>query len=132
MNSAEILAFAEHFVMSIQRGDTAAVRACYAPHAKIWHNTDHVEQTVDKNIELVKWLHRTLTNVRYRVLKRVALADGFLQTHVLEGTRADGSRFNLDACVIITLENDLIVRLDEYIDSAQTIAATSRPEAARG
>jgi ketosteroid isomerase-like protein len=132
MTSAETLAFAEHFVMSIQRGDTDAVRACYAPHAKIWHNTDHVEQPVDKNIELVKWLHRTLTNVRYRVLTRVALPNGFLQTHVLEGTRADGSAFNLDACVIITMENGLIVRLDEYLDSAQTVAATSRPAASGG
>jgi ketosteroid isomerase-like protein len=129
MNSAETLAFAEHFVMSIQRGDADAVRACYAPGAKIWHNTDNVEQTVDKNIELVKWLHRTLKNVNYRVVRRVALDNGFLQTHVLEGTRADGSRFKLDACVIITMEKGLITRLDEYIDSAQTIAATSRPAA---
>ena len=124
MTPAEILAFAEHFVMSIQRGDTAAVRACYAPHAKIWHNTDHIEQTVDKNIELVKWLHRTLTNVRYRILTRVALPNGFLQTHVLEGTRKDGSAFNLDACVIITMKDGKITRLDEYLDSAQTLPKT--------
>ena len=126
MNSAETLAFAEHFMISIQRGDTDAVRACNAPGATIWHNTDHVEQTVDKTIEAVKCLHRALKNVNYRVTRRVAFESGFLQTHVLEGTRADGSALRLDACVIITVEEGLIRRLDEYIDSAQTMAPAAR------
>jgi ketosteroid isomerase-like protein len=130
MTPAEILAFADHFVKSIERGDTAAVRACYAPDGKIWHNTDHLEQSVDQNIARVEWLGRTLTNPHYRILRRVALPDGFLQQHVLEGIRADGQRFELDACVIVTMANGVITRLDEYLDSAQTVAAVTAKSAA--
>ena len=130
MRAEDILAFAEHFVTSIERGDTAAVRACYAPDAKIWHNTDGVEQTVDQNIERVKWLVSTLPDCHYRILRRVALENGFLQTHVLEGTRPGGERFRLDACVIVTMANGVITRLDEYLDSAQTYAAVANRSSA--
>jgi ketosteroid isomerase-like protein len=122
VNSAEILAFAEHFVTSIERGDVAAVRACYAPDARIWHNSDGLEQTVEQNMKMVKWLTRTYSNPHYRILRRVALEDGFLQMHVLEATRADGRPFRLDACVVVKMQDGVITRLDEYLDSAQATA----------
>jgi ketosteroid isomerase-like protein len=48
MTPQEHLDFAERFVAAIQAGDTDAVRACYAPDAKLWHNSDGIEQTVDQ------------------------------------------------------------------------------------
>ena len=87
MTEAETLAFAERFVHAIQVGDVPAVRACYAPGAKIWHNTDDVEQTVDDNVKVLEWFMRKLPDRHYRVLRREALKDGFLQQHVLEAAR---------------------------------------------
>jgi ketosteroid isomerase-like protein len=120
MTDVDFLAFAEHFVTSIERGDAAAVRACYAPDAKLWHNTDGIEQTVDQNMKLLDWYIKTMTNRHYRILRRVALADGFMQMHVLEATQPDGAPFKLDACVVVQMKNGVITRLDEYLDSAQT------------
>jgi hypothetical protein len=37
----------------VERGDVATVEACYAPGAKIWHNFDEYEQTVDENVALL-------------------------------------------------------------------------------
>ena len=125
MKADEILAFAEHFVTSIERGDVDAVRACYHPDAKLWHNTDNVEQTVDQNMKLLDWYVKNMTNRQYRILRRTALEDGFLQMHVLEATRPDGQAFKLDACVVVKIENGLITRLDEYLDSAQTATLRS-------
>ncbi len=119
MTEAETLEFAERFVNAIQTGDVATVRACYAPGAKIWHNTDNVEQTVDDNIRVLDWFIAKLPDRNYRVLRRVALPDGFLQQHVLEATLPDGTAWTMDACVVIRMENGLITRLDEYLDSAQ-------------
>jgi ketosteroid isomerase-like protein len=119
VTEAETLEFAERFVNAIQTGDVATVRACYAPGAKIWHNTDNVEQTVDENIRVLDWFIAKLPDRNYRVLRRVALPDGFLQQHVLEATLPDGTAWTMDACVVIRMENGLITRLDEYLDSAQ-------------
>ncbi len=122
MTPQEYLDFAERFVGAIQTGDTATVRACYAPDAKLWHNTDGIEQTVDQNMRVLDWFIRTLPDRNYRVVRREALKDGFLQQHVLEATLPDGTKWAMDACVVVRIENGLIARLDEYLDSAQGAA----------
>jgi ketosteroid isomerase-like protein len=122
---AEILAFADRFIDAIERGDVEAVRACYAPDARIWHNTDKVEQTVEQNLKSVAWFGRKLPKRNYRVLRREALKDGFLQQHVLEAEMPDGGLWSLSACVVVRMQGGLITRLDEYIDSAETVALSA-------
>lgn len=119
MTEQEILAFAKKFVDAIQAGDVPTVRDCYAPDAKLWHNTDNIEQTVDQNMKVLGWFINNLPDRNYRVLRREALSDGFLQQHVLEATLPDGSLFKMSACVVVRVENGVITRLDEYLDSAE-------------
>jgi ketosteroid isomerase-like protein len=119
MQSNEVLAFAERFVDAIEGGDVEAVRACYAPDAKIWHNNDGLEQTVDQNIKVLNWFMRKLPDRKYRIVRREALSDGFLQQHVLEATLPDGRPFKMSACCVIRMQDGVITRLDEYIDSAE-------------
>jgi ketosteroid isomerase-like protein len=125
MNEQDILAFADRFIDAIERGDVDAVRACYAPDAKIWHNIDGVEQTVEQNLKSVAWFGRKLPDRRYRVGRREALKDGFLQQHVLEATLPDGQPWSLSACVVVRMRDGRITRLDEYIDSAETLALSA-------
>ncbi|KQW70790.1 ketosteroid isomerase [Phenylobacterium sp. Root77] len=122
MQSNEVLAFAERFVSAIEGGDVEAVRACYAPDAKIWHNNDGLEQTVDQNIKVLNWFMRKLPDRQYRIVRREALSDGFLQQHVLEATLPDGRPFKMSACCVIRMKDGVITRLDEYIDSAEAAA----------
>lgn len=119
MTPQETLDFAERFVTAIQTGDVDTVRACYHPDAKLWHNTDNIEQTVDQNMKVLDWFIRTLPDRNYRVVRREALPDGFLQQHVLEATLPDGTKWAMDACVVIKIEDGKITRLDEYMDSAR-------------
>jgi ketosteroid isomerase-like protein len=126
MTPEDTLAFAERFVGAIQAGDPDAVRACYAPDARIWHNHDGVEQTVDQNLRVLGWFMRTLPDRRYRVIRREPLSDGFLQQHVLEATLPDGTPWAMDACVVVRMKDGLIVRLDEYIDSAKAAELTPK------
>ena len=120
MTPQDYVAFARKFVGAIQSGDTATVRACYHPDAKLWHNNDGIEQTVDQNMKVLDWFIRTLPDRNYRVLRVEALPDGFMQQHVLEATLPDGTKWAMDACVVVKMEDGLITRLDEYIDSAKS------------
>jgi ketosteroid isomerase-like protein len=122
MTPQQYLDFAERFVGAIQSGDTETVRACYAPDAKLWHNNDGIEQTVDQNMKVLDWFIRTLPDRNYRVIRREALPDGFMQQHVLEATLPDGTEWAMDACVVVKVENGVITRLDEYLDSAKSSA----------
>jgi ketosteroid isomerase-like protein len=118
MTEQQTLDFAERFLGAIESGDVGAVRACYAPDAAIWHNNDGLEQTVEQNIKVMEWMARKLPARHYRLVRREALKDGFFQQHVLEATLPDGAAWAMAACVIVRMKDGLIVRLDEYLDSA--------------
>lgn len=118
-DAADILALAARLVAAIEARDGEAVRACYHPQARIWHNTDDRLQSVEENVRSVGWIHKVLAGLRYDIVRRVALPDGFLQQHVLRGRLASGEQFAMPACVICRVEGGAIVSLDEYLDSAQ-------------
>ena len=126
MTPQDYLDFAAKFVGAIQAGDVEAVRACYRPDAKIWHNNDGLEQTLEDNLRVLRWFGRALPDRHYRVLRVEALPDGFVQQHVLEATLPDGAAWAMDACVVVRMKDGLIVRLDEYIDSAKADALTPK------
>lgn len=119
MTPQDYLDFAARYMGAIQSGDTDVVRACYAPDAKLWHNTDGIEQTVEENMKLLGWMIRYIPVRNYRIVHREALADGFVQQHVLEATLPGGEPWTMDACAVVRIKDGVIVRLDEYIDSAQ-------------
>lgn len=126
MTPQDYLDLADRFIGAIEAGDVDAVRAAYAPDAKIWHNHDGIEQTVDENLKVLAWMDRTISNRRYRIVRREALADGFVQQHVLEADLPDGTPWTLNACVVVRVEHGRITRLDEYLDSAQTAVLTAK------
>ncbi len=125
MTEAETLAFADRFMAALEAGDTEAVRAFYAPDAIIWHNNDDRDQDVDRNLRSLDWFARKLPDRLYRVTRREALKDGFMQQHVLEAILPDGTPWRLLACVIVRIQDSKIVRLEEYLDSAQTTVLAS-------
>lgn len=111
-------AFAQHFFDCVERGDIAGLRAAYADNARIWHNTDGLEQTPDENAEGLKGFVKRIGE-RVYANRRVSVWDGgFVQQHELQGVRGDGVRVTLPACIICTVANGKITRLDEYFDSA--------------
>jgi ketosteroid isomerase-like protein len=125
MSDQDMIEFAERFLGSIERGDIDAVRAMYHPDAKVWHNNDGIEQSVTDNLRVLGWMARTLATRHYRVIRREALPDGFFQQHVLETTLPNGTSWNLDACVVVRVVDGLVVRLDEYLDSAKVAELTA-------
>ena len=121
----DFLALAETFVAAIERADIDVIRQCYAPDARIWHNFDNIEQTVDQNLATLGWMVKRMPERRYVVLRREALSDGFMQQHTLTGTTRNGEQVSMPACIICKVAGGRITRLDEYLDPAAA-AALSR------
>ena len=120
MTDDAMRALAKRFFDCVEAGDIDGLVACYAPDAKIWHNTDEQIQGPEDN-------KKTLAGMVTRILDRVydnrrveVFPGGFLQQHVLRGTRKhDGVRLALPACIICQVEDGKITRLDEYFASAR-------------
>jgi len=118
-NDTNVLA--DRFMRAIETGDIETVRTCYAPDARIWHNNDGVEQTLEENIKVLHWVARHLSDRRYEIKSRHVFDGGYVQQHVLHGTLNNGKPFSMPACLVVTVTNGKIARLSEYLDSAHTL-----------
>ncbi len=125
MEAAEIESLAKRFFDAIEQGDVATVTACYDEKVVIWHNFDMLEQGRDDNLKvLAGMIERCPTRV-YGARKVAVFPGGFVQQHVLTATRKDGKVVSLPAACICQVADGKIVRLDEYLDTAQAAAFRS-------
>ena len=116
MGNAEL---ADRLFAAIEAGDIDAVRGLYAPDAVVWHNTDGVEQDVEGNLATLRWCADNLGGMRYADVRRRVDDDGFVQQHVLVAGARDGTEVEVPACIVATVRDGRISRIDEYLDSAQ-------------
>ena len=114
-----LFALADRFMRAAEGDDEDAVLRCYAPDARIWHNNDQKAQGPEENVKVLRWVWDRLKQRRYEIVSRQAFPGGYVQQHILTGVLTDGTPFRMPACLVVTVENERIARLDEYIDSAQ-------------
>ena len=118
-------ALATKLFAAIAANDLDALRnEVYTPDVVVWHNNDDHGQTIDENLRVLNFLHRTLPDRRYEEVRRQPTPTGFVEQHVLRATAPDGRPIEVPACLVVTVTGDRISRIDEYIDSAH-IAAIS-------
>jgi uncharacterized protein len=113
-----LFALADRFMRAVENGDAEAIAACYAPDARIWHNNDGKEQGPVENLRVLRWVEERLKNRRYEITSRHAFPGGYVQQHILNGTLRDGTPFRMPACLVVTVDDGRIARLEEYLDSA--------------
>jgi len=119
MTDEAIRALAKRFFDCVEAGDVDGLVACYASDARIWHNTDRLEQTPSDNEATLKGLVKRIGERVYADRRLQVFPGGFVQQHVLQGVRLhDGVRVELPACIVCEVKDGRITRLDEYFDSA--------------
>lgn len=103
---------------ALGKGDLEAARDCLTPDARLWHSFDRI--ALDRNGAMAgfadfvgNFVARTIIDVR-----RHAIDGGFVQQHLMTATRQTGEVMAWPVCIVVRIENDSIVRLDEYIDRA--------------
>lgn len=114
-----VLQLADRLFAAVAAGDLAALRdEIYAPDCRIWHNGDGVAQTVEQNLMVLGWAVKHIAELRYEEVRRQRTATGFVQQHVLRGRIANGTELRVPACMIGTVADGRITRLEEYLDMA--------------
>jgi ketosteroid isomerase-like protein len=115
----EMNALAERMTRAYEQNDASAIVACYTPEARIWHNFDGFEQTVESQLAAARWLNERLRNLRYEILSRDFFHDGYVQQYVVHGALANGGgAFRMPLCMRVIVRDGRVARLDEYLDSA--------------
>ena len=123
---AGALEVADRLFRAIEAGQVDVVGEIYTADAVIWHNHDDVEQTPEENLRTLRWLVDNLAGVRYTDIRRSATAAGFVQQHVLCVTNRAGTDVEIPACIVATVEDGRITRLEEYLDSRHIDRLTAR------
>jgi ketosteroid isomerase-like protein len=120
-----VRALAKRYFDSLETGDVDALIDCYAPDAAIWHNTSGKEITPAEHIEQLRGFTTRVLDRAYVDRRIDVFAGGFVQQHVLRGTRkADGATVAMPTCDICRVHDGRITRLDAYIDSAHVAELT--------
>ena len=68
---------------------------------------------------MLGWVTKNIAGLRYEEVRRHITPSGFVQQHVLRGNAPNGKALEIPACILCTVVNGRITRLDEYLDSAQ-------------
>lgn len=112
-------ALATRFFDAIEGGDIATMQASFAPDAPIWHNTDEIEVTPEQTARTLSGMLTRIATPTYADRRLNVFPGGFVQQHVLTGTRThDGVVVRLPCAIVCRVEGGKITRLDEYFDSA--------------
>ena len=123
--AAVSLSLADRLFEAIDADDAEALRNdVYAPDVVVWHNYDNHEQHIEENLKVLGWLHRKVAGKRYEDVRRQVTPTGFIEQHVLRGTAPDGTELNIFACLVVTVTDGRIARIDEYLDGNAITALT--------
>ena len=97
-----------------------AVAELYADDVEVWHNFSNACQSKSENLAVLTGLCENVPTIRYDVIERLLLEDGrVLQRHTLRAGTGSGEEVLIPACIFLTIEAGRILRIDEYLDTAQ-------------
>lgn len=114
---------ASQMITTIETGDATRLYQLCADEAVIWHNYDDAEVDLDYVVKFLSSVAANVEGLRYTDVRRRAFAGGYLQQHVLTGTRPNGERIHSPACLVVHVSDGRITRIEEYLDSARRVGS---------
>ncbi|MGX1163408.1 hypothetical protein FBY31_4467 [Arthrobacter sp. SLBN-100] len=110
-------ALADRLTAAISAADMATMREIYTQDAVIWHCTDAIEMSVDDLDNLLSAIG-LVSSCTIDVHSRLITDVGFVQTQTNTYKLESGSEIVLRCALIVTVEEGLIARIDEYLDGS--------------
>jgi ketosteroid isomerase-like protein len=122
---------AEHLTRAISSLDADVFGEVYSEDAEIWHGSTNVVQTKAENVGFLGAIFKLVDSLYYENIKRLPTPEGFVQHHAVTGVFKDGTPIPpLQACIVASVKNGKITRLNEFFDPAQFQAVWDRLAAA--
>ena len=104
---------------ALEAGDVDAVADCYAPAMTMWANFTMQETTREENLQAIEAGKAMLRRRTYDDRQIHTFADGFVARYTCTVVTHGGKRVPLSACLVGTVHDGKIVRLDEYLDGGR-------------
>ena len=105
------------FDSALEGRDPDPLVAMLAPGATVWHNHDRKEVDARDNMAAIGMLPQLVDGLKNEHLLYAPIDYGFVLRYVTHGTvRSNGNPFEMQNCIIVTTEDGMIRRMDEYVD----------------
>jgi len=91
----------------------------FAPDATSWHNTDAVDHPQASRRGISERIRSVVPDFRFTDAVLHAWDGGFCVQYIVRGTLPDGSELASPTCMVGTVRDGRISRMQEYVDSAQ-------------
>ena len=117
-----VMGFADRFVAAIEQGDETTLSERLAPECTVNPSFSDGENDRTTTLRILRWMHRNVEGLRYDDIRRHAIDVGYVQQHLLRGTAPDGTELEIPACLVVTVHDDKITHIAEYLDSAHVRA----------
>ena len=119
---ADIDAIVQSLADSLRTGSADAFLGYLAPGAILWHNDTRQEVDAAATLQGIGARLQLVRDRAPEVLRVSPTLDGFVMQFALRGTVvANGNPFEMQNCIVVTLVDDQVTRIDEYVDP--TVAA---------
>jgi len=117
--TSDNVAVAHQLMSFLLAGDAAGVTSLYDDNFSAWRNFDNRVLTRKQALKIVQILAENLRDLRYDDVRITPTATGFVQQHVMRCTAPNGAPVEAHVCMIATLRDGKLLRVDEYMDRAQ-------------
>ncbi len=108
---------ARGLIERIEAGDVDGAAAYYAEDVVTWRNIDGRELAKPQVRRILEFL-AGLDELAYQDVRIQETHDGFVQQHVLTCRSPSGEPVRAAACLVGSVRDGQLARLDEYLDSA--------------
>jgi ketosteroid isomerase-like protein len=122
MSEQEFNAVIQRFLKAIETGNETALREVYRDDLLVWHSFTNTTISKDANIAMLTGLWRDGVRIRYVFEEQLVVGNRGVRRHRVEATTSGGRRFVMHVAMFATVEDDRIIRLDEYVNSEEVEA----------
>lgn len=117
--STDNTAIARRLMHCLLTGDADGVTRLYHDDFSAWRNFDNRTLTRKQALKIVQILANNLQELRYDDVRVQPTPSGFVQQHVMRCTAPNGQAVEAHVCMIATLKDGKLLRVDEYMESSQ-------------
>lgn len=116
MDKEKRIALAHGMFDALSRGDRDAVVAAVTEDAVVWQNYDDREKPFSDRIDGLMRASQVSTGFRYADRRYLALPDGLLLQHRLQGSISKSGAFDAPIIVRAFIRDGRLSRFEEYFD----------------
>jgi ketosteroid isomerase-like protein len=101
----------------VRAGDAVALAELYAPDVRMWYSIGNAERTREEGLAGARLLFEITQDRRQECVRVTRTETGYVSQYHLHATLQDGQQLRIPSCIVVTVDDGRISRLEEYMDA---------------